>query len=82
MFIIGICGLIGTGKSTVCSYLVEMGADLIDADSIGHSAYKDIEIYNEIVSIFGHQILDKNQKVNREKLSDIVFNDFERNFSD
>ena len=78
MITIGISGFIGTGKSTVCSYLVDMGAELIDADSIGHSIYiNGSEPWKEIVTHFGHEILDKDKQIDRQKLSELVFNNFD-----
>ena len=78
MITIGISGFIGTGKSTVCSYLVDMGAELIDADSIAHTIYiNDSEPWKEIVTHFGHEILDKDKQINRQKLSELVFNNFD-----
>ena len=78
MITIGIAGFIGTGKSTVCSYLVDMGAELIDADSIGHSIYiNGSEPWKEIVSYFGNEILDKDNQIDRQKLSKLVFNNFD-----
>jgi len=78
MITIGISGLIGAGKSTICSYLVDMGAELIDADLVGHSIYtNDLESCGEIVSLFGDEILDQENQINRQKLSDIVFNNFD-----
>ena len=78
MITIGISGFIGTGKSTVCSYLVDMGAELIDADSIGHSIYiNGSEPWKEIVSYFGNEILDKDNQIDRQKLSKLVFNNFD-----
>ena len=78
MITIGISGFIGTGKSTVCSYLVDMGAELIDADSIAHTIYiNDSEPWKEIVTHFGYEILDKDKQINRQKLSELVFNNFD-----
>ena len=78
MITIGISGFIGTGKSTVCSYLVDMGAELIDADSIAHTIYiNDSEPWKEIVTHFGHEILDKDKQIDRQKLSELVFNNFD-----
>ena len=78
MITLGISGLIGTGKSTVCSYLVDMGAELIDADSIAHTIYiNDSEPWKEIVTHFGYEILDKDKQINRQKLSELVFNNFD-----
>jgi len=38
--IIGLTGGIGAGKSTVAGILTQLGARVIDADRIGHEAYR------------------------------------------
>ena len=40
MLVIGLTGGIGSGKSAVALMLQELGADLIDADKVGHEAYQ------------------------------------------
>lgn len=76
MKVIGLTGGIGSGKSTVAQYLAELGAVTIDADKIGHEALKaNTEVWQDIVTTFGRQILAPNGEINRKKLSEIVFND-------
>ncbi len=72
--IIGLTGGIASGKSTVSSYLSELGAAIIDSDKIAHSVLKDPFAYNRIVSKFGSNILDDNAMINRSYLGEIVFN--------
>jgi len=36
MYLIGLTGGIGSGKSTVCAYFKELGCAIIDADVIAH----------------------------------------------
>lgn len=36
MYLIGLTGGIGSGKSTVCGYFKELGCPIIDADVIAH----------------------------------------------
>jgi dephospho-CoA kinase len=38
--IIGLTGLIGSGKTHARMYLESLGAVAVDADTIGHQAYK------------------------------------------
>jgi dephospho-CoA kinase len=58
MKVIGITGGIGSGKSTVSQLLHELGAVVLDADEVGHEAYKpNTETWLEVVSAFGKQIL-------------------------
>ena len=76
MKVIGITGGIGSGKSTVSQLLHELGAVVLDADEVGHEAYKpNTETWLEVVSAFGKQILTPNGEVDRRSLSQIVFSD-------
>ena len=68
-----ITGSIASGKSTAINLLKERGFSVIDADMIAH---EQLEICKcEIVEFFGEQILDETGKIDRQKLSAIVFND-------
>jgi len=69
--IIGITGGIGTGKSTVANFLKEKGATVIDADRIGWEILTKRK--EQLVELFGHQILNKTNQVDRRKLGKIVF---------
>lgn len=74
--VIGVTGGIGTGKSTVTSILRELGAVVIDADKIGHEAYKPgTPAWQEVVEAFGKEILLPNGEVDRKRLGSIVFSD-------
>ena len=71
--IIGITGGIGTGKSTVAHLLKKKGATVIDADGIGWEILDQKK--DQLVKVFGHQILNKDNQVDRKKLGKIVFKD-------
>lgn len=76
MLVIGLTGGIGTGKSEVTRMLEALGADVIDADQVGHEAYKpDSESWREVVEAFGDDILRPNREIDRQKLGAIVFGD-------
>ncbi|HEX74623.1 MAG TPA: dephospho-CoA kinase [Dehalococcoidia bacterium] len=78
MKIIGLTGGIGSGKSTVSRFLDELGAVIIDADKVGHEAYKpDTEVWREVVASFGRQILTPSGDIDRKKLGEIVFGNSE-----
>ena len=40
MLVMGVTGNIGSGKSTVCQFLAELGAVVIDADKAAQEVYK------------------------------------------
>ena len=74
MKIIGLTGGISSGKSTVSRFLAELGAVIINADEIGHEAFKpDTELRHAVVSAFGKQIIASDGAIDREKLGAIVF---------
>ena len=74
MKVIGLTGGIGSGKSTVAQFLAGLGAAVIDADKVGHEAFKsDTELWQEVVAAFGKQILNPNGEIDRRKLGEIVF---------
>ncbi|MEK6828368.1 MAG: dephospho-CoA kinase [Nanoarchaeota archaeon] len=74
--IIGITGSIGCGKTTVAKLFEKFNYHRIDADKISHQLMKrDSEAYNNIVSEFGNEILDRSKNIVRTELGDLVFND-------
>ncbi len=78
MKIIGLTGGIGTGKSTVASFLVELGAVTMDLDKVGHEALRPGGNARErIISEFGNRILTSGGDIDRSRLGKIVFNDYE-----
>ncbi len=74
MKVIGLTGGIGTGKSTVSQFLAELGAVILDADKVGHEAFKpDTEAWREVVAAFSGHILTSTGEIDRKKLGEIVF---------
>lgn len=76
MVVIGLTGGILSGKSTISQMLAERGAVIIDADKVGHEAYKpNTKTWQELIAAFGQGILKENDEIDRKKLGEIVFND-------
>jgi len=77
--VLGICGGIGSGKSSASKLLVsELGClDHLDADSVAHSVYTPgSQAVRDIVAAFGSGILQTNgEEIDRKKLGSIVFAD-------
>ena len=74
MLVIGLTGSIGTGKSEAARYLAQLGAEVIDADQVGHEAYTpQSEAWHNVVGAFGKEILYSNGEIDRKKLGAIVF---------
>ena len=76
MFVIGLTGGIGTGKSEVGAILSKLGAEVINADLVGHEIYRpDTDGWQQIVETFGTDVLTDAGEVDRKKLGAIVFSD-------
>ena len=76
MFIVGLTGGIGTGKSQVAAILEELGAAAINADLLGHEAYlPNTETWQTIIDTFGKDVLSPDGEVDRKKLGAVVFGD-------
>jgi len=75
VIIIGVTGGIGGGKTTFCNYFIEKGIPVLIADELGHTLIEeDNSVRNQILDKFGNSIVVEN-KINRKKLADLVFND-------
>jgi dephospho-CoA kinase len=78
MRVIGLTGGIGSGKSTVARVLAELGAVVIDMDSLGHQAIKPGgKAYGQIVQEFGESIVSAGGEIDRTRLGGIVFRNHE-----
>ncbi len=76
MLVRGLTGGSGSGKSAVALMLQELGADLIDADKVGHEAYQvNSEPWQAVVDAFGKGILGPDGDIDRKKLGSVVFSD-------
>ncbi len=76
MYVIGLTGGIGTGKSVVAEILREQGALILDADRVGHEVYlPGRPAYDDIVAEFGQDVVAEDGTIDRKKLGPIVFGD-------
>lgn len=77
MFVIGITGGIGSGKSFVSRVLKEeFQAGFINTDSIAHELLEKGRLtYEAVVKEFGRDILNENGEINRKILGNLVFSD-------
>jgi len=76
MFVIGLIGGIGSGKSSVSAILHSLGVEIIDADKVGHEAYTpNSEGWKKVISVFGQDIVGPENEIDRKKLGSIVFSD-------
>jgi dephospho-CoA kinase len=76
MHVIGLTGGIGTGKTVVSAILEEQGAEILNADLVGHRVYEPGRpAYDEIVAEFGQGVVAEAGTIDRKKLGPIVFAD-------
>jgi dephospho-CoA kinase len=78
--ILGLTGSLGSGKSTVARIIEELtGAPVIDADEITRQVQQPGgAAYDEIVREFGQGILASDGTIDRRKLGQLVFNDYQK----
>lgn len=76
MKVVGLTGGIASGKSSVAAILRRLGAAVIDADDLSRQVVQPgQEGWKEIVNIFGAEVLQPDQNIDRQKLRKIIFND-------
>jgi dephospho-CoA kinase len=76
MLIVGLTGGVASGKTIVSKILREEGAYIIDADQIAREMVQPhTPVWNDLISVFGKEILDKEGAIHRKKLAAIVFSD-------
>ena len=76
--IIGIMGGIGSGKSTVAAEFVKLGCKVIDADKIAHKLLKKNAVREKIVAFFGRDVVGSSGNIDRKRLGEIVFADYDK----
>jgi dephospho-CoA kinase len=78
-YIIGITGVMGSGKSEAAMALAKItGFGICNADTLAHETYRaGSEVWQQIVGIYGPQIVDAEGEIDRATLGAIVFSDIE-----
>lgn len=76
MYLVGLTGGIGSGKSTVAAALASLGAAVVDADGIAREIVEPGgPAYQPIVDRFGMGVLDADGRLHRPALASLVFGD-------
>ncbi|MBI2193203.1 MAG: dephospho-CoA kinase [Planctomycetes bacterium] len=70
---IGILGGIASGKSTLAKLFSEMGAQVVDADRIGHQILERPDIREQVRGLWGDQVMTAQGAVDRARLGKLVF---------
>jgi dephospho-CoA kinase len=74
--VIGLTGGIASGKSVVSQMLAERGALIVDADKVGHEAYRrGGGCYEAVVEAFGQDVVGADGEIDRKALGAKVFGD-------
>ncbi|MGI0117379.1 dephospho-CoA kinase [Zooshikella sp. RANM57] len=74
MFIVGLTGGIGSGKSAATAFFKQQGIHIEDADQVSRMLVeKGSPALSQIVAHFGKSILNDDQSLNRRKLREIIF---------
>jgi dephospho-CoA kinase len=74
MFILGVTGGIGTGKTTVASLLRSVGVQVIDADRIAHELTNTKgEIPERIAAALGDDTIRADGSLDRQRVAELAF---------
>lgn len=71
--LVGITGIIGSGKSTAAKLFADLGCAVFDADKAAKMITQKAEILAKIQKYFGDDVLTINGELNRSKMAEIVF---------
>ena len=82
-FLVGVTGGIGSGKSTVCHFLSEMGCSLFEADMVARQLQlQDSEVIDGIKTLFGPEVYSVDGAgqlvLDRKKIAATVFSSPEK----
>lgn len=80
MRVIGITGGVGSGKSEVLNYLKDRyEAVIMEADKTGHKLLSENkEVISAVTEIFGKEIRNEQEEIDREKLGRLCFENSEK----
>lgn len=73
MFVLGITGDIGAGKSTVASMLSNMGARVIDADEIVRRLWNDRELVDTVRNRWGDSVISEDGRISSSAVAERFF---------
>lgn len=75
--IVGLTGGIGSGKTTIANHFKALGVPVYIADDEAKKIMNSEKVISKIQKVFGNEILENN-KINKEKLAQIVFSNPEK----
>lgn len=78
MYIVGLTGGIGSGKSTVAGVFQQLGIEIINADQISRDVVEPgSSALDSIAEHFGHHIITADGALDRKQLRQIIFSNTE-----
>lgn len=78
MIRVGLTGGIGSGKSVVAEIFQRLGIPVYHADAEARKQYDNPAVLDDVVRVFGMQILGDNGIISRAALASLVFGDPEK----
>jgi dephospho-CoA kinase len=75
MFLVGLTGNYGMGKSTVLKMFQRLGALTCDADEIAASLLREEMVLKKIRDLFGDRVFHASGSLGKKKVADIIFSD-------
>lgn len=75
MFVVGLTGGIGSGKSAAGKFFAELNITVIDADGIAKELLTLPDINQKVIEHFGPKVCDRKGTLNRYLLREVIFND-------
>ncbi|RPI36227.1 MAG: dephospho-CoA kinase, partial [Nitrospiraceae bacterium] len=77
MYIAGLTGNYGMGKSFVLSVFKELGAEVLDSDEIVHGLLQDKKVISKVKKIMGGQGENEHGALIKKEIAKIIFNNNE-----
>lgn len=76
MYVFGLTGLIGSGKTTVANIFAKFGISIVDTDIIAHQITSDNgAAIPAIINVFGSEYVTVEKSLDRDRMRGLVFND-------
>jgi len=73
--IVALTGGIGSGKTTIAKLFETMGCVVYNSDEIAKELYNNPEVKKQVIELLGVNAYLSDNKLNKEFISDIIFNE-------